>query len=133
MFVQAYTLYSSVRPFGSSVLLGAMDPSGPALYMIEPSGHCFGYRGAAVGKGKQVAKSEIEKLSLDELSCREAVKEAARILHVVHDEAKDKAFELELTWICEESNGRYEFVPKQLVSEAIAHAKHTLHPDEMQD
>jgi 20S proteasome subunit alpha 7 len=39
MYVQAYTLYSSVRPFGLSSLIATMDEyHGPQLYMIEPSG-----------------------------------------------------------------------------------------------
>lgn len=66
-YVQAYTLYSSVRPFGVTAILGGWDPEaelgvdgqvgtgpstgaggrveseaakrgGPGLYMIEPSG-----------------------------------------------------------------------------------------------
>lgn len=38
MFVQAYTLYSSVRPFGSSAILGVYGKHGPELFMVEPSG-----------------------------------------------------------------------------------------------
>ena len=38
-----------------------------------------GYRGCAIGKGRQLAKTEIEKLKLDQLSCREAINEAARM------------------------------------------------------
>jgi hypothetical protein len=38
-----------------------------------------GYNGAAVGKGRQLAKTELEKLKLVELSTREAVMEAARM------------------------------------------------------
>ena len=38
LFIQAYTLYSSVRPFGLSCILGAVDKDGPQLYVIEPSG-----------------------------------------------------------------------------------------------
>lgn len=37
-YVQAYTLYSSVRPFGISAILGAVDKNGPGLFVIEPSG-----------------------------------------------------------------------------------------------
>lgn len=37
-FVQLYSLYGSVRPFGTSVILGCVDKNGPQLYMIEPSG-----------------------------------------------------------------------------------------------
>ena len=37
-YVSAFTLYSSVRPFGLNAIIGAVDVHGPALYMIEPSG-----------------------------------------------------------------------------------------------
>lgn len=41
-YVQAYTLYSSTRPFGNSVILGSMDEyNGPQLFMVEPSGLYF--------------------------------------------------------------------------------------------
>ena len=95
-YVQIYTLYSSVRPFGVSTILGGVDKTGPNLYVVEPSGVFFvsccisspivpfanvsqGYHGAAVGKGRQLAKAELEKLKLAELSTREAVFEAARM------------------------------------------------------
>lgn len=38
-----------------------------------------GYFGCAVGKAKQNAKTEIEKLKLKDLTCRELVKEAAKM------------------------------------------------------
>ena len=41
LYVQAYTLYSSVRPFGVSTLMAGYDRNGPQLYMIEPSGVCY--------------------------------------------------------------------------------------------
>jgi 20S proteasome subunit alpha 7 len=56
-----------------------MDTTGPKLYMVEPSGLYWGYHGTAIGKGRQVAKTEIEKLNLEEMTCREAVKHAARM------------------------------------------------------
>jgi 20S proteasome subunit alpha 7 len=41
----------------------------------------------------------------------------------VHDDAKDKEFELELSWVCEESKGFHQFVPKDLADEAETLAK----------
>jgi 20S proteasome subunit alpha 7 len=38
LYVQAYTLYSSVRPFGCCTILGGIDKDGPSIYVIEPSG-----------------------------------------------------------------------------------------------
>ncbi|KAK7695512.1 hypothetical protein QCA50_000148 [Cerrena zonata] len=126
LYVQAYTLYSSVRPFGCSTILGAIDKSGPVLYIIEPSGVAYGYHGAAVGKGRQLAKTELEKLKLSELTTREAVFEAARIIHLVHDDAKEKEFELEMSWIGAETNGLHLPVPKDLLEEADKKARDAL-------
>ena len=91
-YVQAYTLYNSVRPFGITAIVGGWDSEldvpvdaqvgsgpavgsggkapdskqgGPYLYMIEPSGSYWGYYGAATGKGRQAAKAELEKLKLN--------------------------------------------------------------------
>ncbi|KAI9856911.1 MAG: hypothetical protein M1824_005065 [Vezdaea acicularis] len=127
-YVQAYTLYSSVRPFGITAIVAGWDSEkeakvdgevgggpkvgaggridggrrgGPGLYMIEPSGLYWGYYGAATGKGRQAAKAELEKLSLatNPPTLLEGIKEAARIIYVAHDDSKDKDFELEMTWI----------------------------------
>jgi len=126
LYVQAYTLYSSVRPFGCSTILGGIDKDGPTIYVIEPSGVFYGYNGAAVGKGRQLAKTELEKLKLSELTTREAVFEAARIIHLVHDDAKEKEFELEMSWIGDETNGRHVPVPRDLFEEADRTAKEAL-------
>lgn len=86
-YVQAYTCYGSVRPFGISTLLGGVDrQSQPKLYCVEPSGVYYGYRACAIGKGKALAKTELEKIigkEVDgvqkELTVREAVLEVARM------------------------------------------------------
>ncbi|TDL29695.1 20S proteasome subunit [Rickenella mellea] len=126
LYVQAYTLYSSVRPFGISTILAAVDKDGPELFVVEPSGVHYGYNGAAVGKGRQLAKTELEKLKFSELSTREAVFEAARIIYLVHDDAKDKEFELEISWIGAESSGLHEPVPADLFAEAERKAKEAI-------
>ncbi|ORX62098.1 N-terminal nucleophile aminohydrolase [Hesseltinella vesiculosa] len=131
-YVSAYTLYSSVRPFGINAIVGAMTDGVPSLHMIEPSGLFWGYHGCAAGKGKSVAKTEIEKLKLDEMTVREAVNEITRIIYTCHDDAKDKDFELELSWICAESQFKHQFVPKDIKDEAERLAKASL-DDEMEE
>ena len=127
-YLQAYTMYGSVRPFGITAIVAGVDTSeetpvdgevgsgpacgaggkteskkhgGPFLYMVEPSGMYWGYYGAATGKGRQAAKAELEKLDLHEgnITLDQAVKEAARIIYVAQKDNKDKDFELEMTWI----------------------------------
>ncbi|KZC13491.1 Proteasome subunit alpha type-3, partial [Dufourea novaeangliae] len=86
-----------------------------------------------IGKAKQSAKTEIEKLKLSEMSCNELVKEAARIIYLVHDELKDKQFELEMSWVGKHTNGRHERVPLDIKSEAEAKAKQAMAEDSDSD
>jgi 20S proteasome subunit alpha 7 len=167
-YMQVYTLYQSVRPFGITAIVGGFDseleapvdgevgrgPSvgaggkvedkkhgGPFLYMIEPSGLYWGYYGAATGKGRQAAKAELEKLDLagdgaESLTLEQAVKEAARILYVAHDDSKDKEIELEMSWISGTSGptkGQHQEVPKALREEAERLAKKALQDSDDED
>ena len=110
MYVHAYTEYWHLRPFGVSCLLSTYDDSdGYSLYMIEPSGECYKYYGIAVGKGSQQARVELEKIDFTKLKCKDAAKKIAEIIYTIHDETKDKPFELEITWISNESKKYYIF------------------------
>lgn len=151
MFMHAYTLYWTVRPFGASVLLGCYDKDTktPALFQIDPSGLVFKYKGTAIGKARQSAKTEIEKLAdlpgakmevegeakekmhsvHPTLSCKEALFHVAKILHKVHSET-DKDFELEVSWICAESNYQHAPAPKDLVKEAEQKAKDAIEAED---
>lgn len=130
MYMHAYTLYSSLRPYGASVILGAYEYDGPQMYCIDPSGTSWGYYGCAIGKAKQAAKTEMEKLKLKDMTIEQLVKEAAKIIYVVHDEVKDKNFELELSWVGEITNGKHQFVPKNVFEEAEKHAKAAVEDDD---
>ncbi|XP_050406866.1 proteasome subunit alpha type-3 [Patella vulgata] len=133
MYVHAHTLYSSVRPFGVGMILGAYSAEGPELYLVDPSGVAWGYHGCAAGKAKQNAKTEIEKLKVKDMTIKELVKEVAKIIYVVHDEVKDKAFELELSWVGEITGGKHELVPKDIYVEAEKYAKEALEESDESD
>jgi len=47
-------------------------------------------------------------------------------IYLVHDDAKEKEFELEMSWIGPESNNLHVHVPKDLFDEAEAKAKAAL-------
>ena len=72
------------------------------MFCIEPSGTSYGYLGCAAGKAKQ----------------------AAKIIYMVHDEVKDKMFELELSWVTKDTNGKHMKVSEQVHKDAekFAHA-----------
>ena len=44
-------------------------------------------------------------------------------LYKVHEDAKDKDMEIEMSWICPESKNRHAQVPKEILAEAEAYAK----------
>lgn len=54
-------------------------------------------------------------------------------IHMVHDEVKDKDFELEISWVsASETKGRHLAVPKDIIDSAEAKAKEAL-SSEMED
>lgn len=50
-------------------------------------------------------------------------------LHQVHDE--EKGFEMELAWVCDESNKQFQRVPNELLEEAERAAKLALEAEDM--
>ena len=132
--VHSHTLYWYLRPYGAQVMIANYDnESGPQLHMIEPAGTVFKYFACAMGKGKQGAKTELEKINFETITCREAVDKVSEIIYKLHDDVKDKDFELELTWVCAESNRKHVLVPEEIKQEAIKKAMAAKQKAEMED
>jgi 20S proteasome subunit alpha 7 len=51
------------------------------------------------------------------------VKQLAKIIYTLHDETKDKPFELEMSWLCKDSDWKHVGVPKDMIKEATEWAK----------
>merc|ERR1711908_131831 len=66
--LHAYTRHDAVRPFGCSLIFSSWLEGKPELWTLDPSGAAFGYRGAAAGKAKNNARTEIEKIDFDKLT-----------------------------------------------------------------
>lgn len=132
-FMHLFTVYWTVRPFGAAALMGVRSRDGYELYHLEPNGTAYRYFACAIGKAKQAAKTELEKLNLEELSAKDALFELSKIIHSVHDEVKDKDFELELSWICDETNGVHQLVPAEMRDEISKRAKDALEEDDEEE
>jgi len=130
LYMHSHTLYGAIRPFGVAVILCSYENNQPQLYTIEPSGVYYGYNGIAIGKASQNAKTEIEKIKFKDMKCSDLVKEAARVIYTVHDEIKDKHFELELGWVAQITNEKFQFVPKPVFDEAEKYAKESMESDD---
>ena len=139
LHIHTHTLYWYLRPFGCALLLGVYDEEvdgGPALYALEPSGVGQKYYACAIGKIKQGASSELEKLDFTKVTCDEAVREIARIIYRLHDTVKEKELELEFTWIRREGADKTRqarAVPREVVDEAVRLAKEAKQREEMEE
>jgi 20S proteasome subunit alpha 7 len=129
-YMHQHTLFGWMRPFGSAVLVGGWDASQQyQMFSLDPAGNSFGYSGAALGKAASSARNELEKLQFETLTAKEAVVEVAKIIYRVHDEIKDKDFELELSWITETTQHIHERVPQDVYTAAVKAAKDALNED----
>jgi 20S proteasome subunit alpha 7 len=54
-------------------------------------------------------------------------------IYMVHDEVKDKSFELELSWVGEHTNGIHQRVPDDVFKVAESFAKESLKEDSDSD
>lgn len=54
-------------------------------------------------------------------------------IFLVHDELKDKQFDLELSWVCAQSKGLHERVPANLQTEAEKSARAAMEEDSDSD
>ncbi len=79
MHMNTMTMWS--RPYGCTVIIASFDDiKGPALYQIDSAGQCYGYFGCSAGKGRQLVRNEIEKLTpKTSLTCRDAVFNVAKM------------------------------------------------------
>jgi 20S proteasome subunit alpha 7 len=130
-YIHYFTLHGSLRPFGAAAVLAGYDPDTKeySLQLLEPNGAPYKYYGVATGKGKQAAKTELEKLNLHKIPIPvdDAVKQILRILFLLHQEQKDaKPIEVEVSWICEASGWTHQGVPKDVLKSAEEWAKEQL-------
>ena len=67
------------------------------------------------------------------IDVKEAVKQLAKIIYTLYDESKDKPFELEMSWLCEETGWKHEGVPKDVIASAVEWAKREIEEEEEDD
>ncbi len=110
------TVYASYRPFGTSLILAGHDTlKGFGLYMIEPSGSSFEYYGCASGRGKQLARNEIEKTNFREMTVEAALPLVTKILLKAQEEMKEKKQEIELSILSEGTGYQHKILDRARV------------------
>ena len=61
-YIHAHTIYNAYRPYGSAIVLAGYNDASDKfeLYMIDNSGVYRGYYACANGKGREIAKTQVE-------------------------------------------------------------------------
>lgn len=99
-----------------------------SLYLLDPTGAAYKYRGTAIGKNASAAKSDLEKLNLDTTTVDSAVLEFSKILTQHHTENKEQPMRIEMLKIS--NDGDIALVHDTDLSSAAAEARRWL--DEQQ-
>lgn len=80
-FKQTYTQYGGVRPFGTSLLVGGVDDTGPRLFATDPSGAMLEYKAGAEGSGRSAAMEFFEREYKEGISMDDAIEMGIRALY----------------------------------------------------
>lgn len=137
-YVFQHTIYGGARPFGCSIIIGGqnVDKGNHELWMVEPSGICYRYKGVSVGKTRQAAKTELEKIDpkLGELTVDQAIKEAAKVVHAVRDDSNtSRSYVIDLSSVGGANGAKHKYVSEEVKKAAEDWAKSALDSDDDDD
>ena len=146
-YAHYFTLHSSLRPFGCNAMVGGYDAETQqyGLYSMEGAvGVGSKQWGAASGKGRQGGKTELEKIisesykaraasgagsadgevfGIAQITVAEGLVRLVKAIKELRDEAKDKPYVLEASWVCEKSGRLHVHVDDKTVGEAREEAE----------
>lgn len=126
------TIYARSRPYGAAVIIAGYDVlEGYTLNMVEPSGVAYGYTACAIGKGKQIAKSEFDKQNFKDKTCKEALFFITKLLTQCHDEFKEKKFEIEISVISKDNGNTHQILPREVRRDLEKQAAEAIEKEQM--
>ncbi len=116
---QLYTQNAGVRPFGVSLLIGGIDPTGECrLYITDPSGAYWAYYGNAIGAGEQDVKDFLEKNYTPDIDLEAAKLVSIKTLMKVIEGDLDNG-KIDMVVISKEK-GDMEFIPDKEINAILA-------------
>lgn len=119
-FKQSYTQYGGVRPFGTAMLIGGVDNSGPHLYETDPSGALMAYKAGGIGAGRNEVMEIFEKEYKDNMTQNQAINLGLKGLSAAN-ENNLKAYIIEIA-VVNASKG-FHTLDSKSVDEAVKKVK----------
>ncbi len=77
---QMYTQHAGVRPFGVSIIFGGVDKTGTRVFGTHPSGTYRGYKGTALGAGRETVQAILKEEYKDDQTLEQSIKLAVKCL-----------------------------------------------------
>jgi proteasome alpha subunit len=116
---QLYTQNAGVRPFGVSLLIGGIDPTGECrLYVTDPSGAYWAYYGNAIGSGEQDVKDFLEKNYSASIDLEAAkIVSIKTLIKVVEGDLDNEKIDMV---VISKDKGEMEFVPDKEINAMLA-------------
>ncbi|GAM28236.1 hypothetical protein SAMD00019534_114120 [Acytostelium subglobosum LB1] len=98
---QGYTQYGGLRPFGVSFLYAGWDKQyGFQLYQSDPSGNFAGWKATSIGgENSQVAQSVLRSSYKPDISLKDALQLALKVLTKTMDRSNINSDKLEFSYI----------------------------------
>jgi len=116
-YLQSFTQYGGVRPFGIAVLFGSVYEKETFLYFIDPGGAIFSCLATAIGANEGAAKEVLKKGYKKTLSKKAAIKLAIDALKASGEEEQTSiSFEMA---IIETKDGKVQILNQKEIDELI--------------
>jgi proteasome alpha subunit len=71
---QTFTQYGGVRPYGTALLIGGIDDSGPRLFETDPSGALLMVKATGIGSGRNAVMEFLEEKYNEEVDIDNAIR-----------------------------------------------------------
>ncbi|MHA1125107.1 MAG: archaeal proteasome endopeptidase complex subunit alpha [Candidatus Heimdallarchaeota archaeon] len=116
-YLQSFTQYGGVRPFGIAVLFGSVYEGDTFLYFVDPGGAIFSCLATAIGANEGAAKEVLKAGYKKSLTTKAAVKLAYDALKAATDD-DENGISVEMALI-ETKTGKVQVLSQKAVDEML--------------
>ncbi|EED44479.1 26S Proteasome core subunit-alpha-3 [Enterocytozoon bieneusi H348] len=110
----------NARVLGAEFIIMKKEHNDYLIYLVKNTGSILRYKGAVIGSIERRAKTELEKIDLEQFSLEEMIEAGIRTFYKCFDPLVDKEFTLEIGIIGDETNGAYYKLQPQEMEKYIS-------------
>jgi len=107
-------------PYPEAILASWTDKNECELYSVNANGENYKCFGCVIGHQKELIKEALLKLDFKALNVRQLLTGVVKVALEFCDEEDD----LQISWICDETNGKHQIFDKKLVDDVMKSIKY---------